>query len=93
MLLCELFTLKFTPLLEAKSVRDFRHDDISDQFKYWGTKAIGYINPADGFNFLYNKGELLHYFLQIMKLTQVLLLKIFGRKSKNWKRQANLLSH
>ena len=55
MLLCELFT----PLFEAKSVRDFRHDDISDQFKYWGTKTVGYIDPTDGFNFIYDKGELL----------------------------------
>ena len=46
-------------LQEAKSVRDFRHEDVSKEFKYWGTKEMGYIDPKDGFNFIYNEGQLI----------------------------------
>lgn len=46
-------------LQEARSVRDFRHEDVSSEFKYWGTKEMGYIDPKDGFNFIYSEGQLI----------------------------------
>lgn len=51
--------LELLQLLEAKSVRDYRHSDISKEFKYWGTKEYGYINPRDGFHFLWSKGDMI----------------------------------
>lgn len=46
-------------LQEAKSVRDFRHEDISAQFKFWGSDKMQYVNPKDGFHFVYEKGQLI----------------------------------
>jgi hypothetical protein len=52
--------MKINELLnEAKSVRDFRHENIEKEFPYWGSKTSEHIDPKDGFHFTYSKGELI----------------------------------
>jgi hypothetical protein len=47
-------------LLEAKSVRDWRHENVEKEFPYWGAvKLSGWIDPAEGMYFLYHGGQLI----------------------------------
>lgn len=47
-------------LLEFKSVRDFRHDNIEKEFKFFGsTKTSEWIDPKEGFYWLYDQGDLI----------------------------------
>lgn len=47
-------------LQEAKSVRDWRHENIEKDFPFWGTaKQSGWIAPADGMYFVYKAGQLI----------------------------------
>ena len=50
--------MRFEQLLEAKNVYDHRHENISDIIKPWagGDK---YIDPRDGFYWIFSKGNLL----------------------------------
>ena len=50
--------MRFEQLLEAKEVYDHRHENISDIIKPWagGDK---YIDPRDGFYWIFSKGNLL----------------------------------
>lgn len=45
-------------LSEAKSVQDFRHANIEKDLPYWGGKTSGWIDPKEGFHFMFDKGEL-----------------------------------
>lgn len=52
-------------LLEYKSVRDFRHENIEDKLKFWGdSKTSEYIDPKEGFYWIYDKGELILFSTQ-----------------------------
>jgi len=51
-------------LLEYKSVRDYRHENVEDKMKFWGAKTSDHVDPKDGFYWIYDKGELLLFSTQ-----------------------------
>ena len=52
--------MRFEQLLEAKNVYDFRHEDISAELSIWPKQAQGsYVDPRDGFYWIFSKGNLL----------------------------------
>lgn len=47
-------------LQEAKSVRDWRHENVEKEFPYWGSsKQSAWIDPAEGMHFVYHAGQLI----------------------------------
>lgn len=52
-------------LLEVKSLRDFRHENHEDKLEFWGdTKTSGHVDPADGFYWIYDGGDLILFSTQ-----------------------------
>jgi hypothetical protein len=52
-------------LLEYKKLQDYRHENVEDQLKFWGdTKTSEYIDPKNGFYWIYDKGELVLFSTQ-----------------------------
>ena len=49
--------MRFEQLLEAKEIYDHRHEDISAELKPW-SDGEKYIDPRDGFYWLFNEGKL-----------------------------------
>jgi len=47
-------------LLEAKSVKDYRHEDRFDDLAYWPRREDPqFMAPSEGFHFTYHKGDLI----------------------------------